>query len=31
MAPPFIGTWYVAGIAIPTLVGAALGPRVLRW
>jgi hypothetical protein len=30
-AAPFIGVWYVLGIAIPTLVGAVLGPRVLRW
>jgi len=28
---PFIAFWYVLGIAIPTLVGAMLGPRVLRW
>ncbi|MDH4482590.1 MAG: DUF1109 domain-containing protein [Rhodoferax sp.] len=27
----FVGIWYVLGIAIPTLVGAALGPRLLRW
>jgi hypothetical protein len=31
MAPPFIGTWYLAGIAIPALAGALLGPRILRW
>ncbi len=30
-AAPFLGIWYVLGIAIPTLAGAALGPRVLRW
>lgn len=30
-AAPFIGIWYVLGIAIPTLAGALLGPRVLRW
>lgn len=30
-AAPFIGIWYVLGIAIPTLAGAMLGPRVLRW
>jgi len=30
-APPFIAVWYVLGIAIPTLAGALLGPRVLRW
>lgn len=28
---PFIGIWYVLGIAMPTLAGALLGPRVLRW
>ncbi|UFH51191.1 DUF1109 domain-containing protein [Pseudomonas sp. KNUC1026] len=31
MGVPFWGIWYVAGMLIPTLVGAALGPRVLRW
>ena len=30
-AAPFLAVWYVLGIAIPTLAGAALGPRVLRW
>ena len=30
-AVPFLGVWYVLGIAIPTLAGALLGPRVLRW
>ncbi len=28
---PFVAVWYVLGIAIPTLAGAMLGPRVLRW
>jgi hypothetical protein len=28
---PFVGVWYVLGIAIPTLAGALLGPRLLRW
>ncbi|MBK6568949.1 NrsF family protein [Candidatus Aalborgicola defluviihabitans] len=28
---PFIGIWYVVGIAIPAAVGALLGPRTLRW
>ena len=28
---PFLAVWYVLGIAIPTLAGAVLGPRVLRW
>jgi hypothetical protein len=30
-AAAFVGIWYVLGISIPTIVGAALGPRVLRW
>jgi hypothetical protein len=31
MAPPFIAIWYVLGMLIPTVAGALLGPRVLRW
>jgi hypothetical protein len=31
LAAPFLGTWYVLGMAIPTTLGALLGPRVLRW
>lgn len=31
MAAPFMAVWYVAGMAIPTVLGALLGPRVLRW
>ena len=31
LAPPFIGTWYLLGILIPTGIGALLGPRLLRW
>ncbi len=31
MASPFLAVWYVAGMAIPTALGAALGPRLLRW
>ena len=31
LTAPFLGVWYVVGIAIPTLVGAVLGPRLLRW
>jgi hypothetical protein len=31
MASPFLAVWYVAGIALPTALGAALGPRLLRW
>ena len=30
-ALPFMAVWYVLGIAIPTLAGAILGPRLLRW
>ncbi|CAB3755383.1 DUF1109 domain-containing protein [Paraburkholderia humisilvae] len=28
---PFWATWYLLGIAIPTLVGAVVGEKVLRW
>lgn len=31
MASPFIAVWYLAGMALPTAVGAVLGPRLLRW
>ena len=31
LAAPFLAVWYVAGIALPVLVGAAIGPRLLRW
>ena len=31
MAAPFIGTWYLLGMAIPAVAGALLGPRLLRW
>jgi hypothetical protein len=31
LAPPFIGTWYLLGMLIPTGIGALLGPRLLRW
>ncbi len=31
MAAPFIAFWYLAGMLIPTAVGALLGPRLLRW
>ena len=31
MAPPFLGTWYVLGMALPALAGAMLGRRLLRW
>lgn len=28
---PFLAVWYVLGVAVPTGVGALLGPRLLRW
>lgn len=28
---PFWGVWYVMGMLLPTLLGAVLGPRLLRW
>ena len=31
LAAPFLAVWYVAGIALPTVVGAGLGHRLLRW
>ena len=31
MATPFLAVWYLAGIAIPTALGAVLGPLLLRW
>ena len=31
MAAPFLATWYLAGMLIPTVAGALLGPRLLRW
>lgn len=31
LALPFVGVWYVLGILIPTIAGAMLGPRLLRW
>ena len=30
-AAPFIAAWYLLGMAIPTVIGAWLGPRLLRW
>jgi hypothetical protein len=30
-AAPFLATWYLLGMAIPTATGAVLGPRLLRW
>lgn len=31
LTAPFMAVWYVSGIAVPVLLGAALGPRLLRW
>ena len=31
MGIPFWGIWYLLGMLLPTLIGAALGPRLLRW
>ena len=31
LAAPFIGTWYVLGMLVPTIAGALLGPRLFRW
>jgi len=31
MEAPFIAFWYLLGILIPTAVGAAAGPKLLRW
>ena len=31
MAAPFVALWYLLGIALPTVVGTLLGPRLLRW
>jgi hypothetical protein len=31
MAAPFLGSWYLAGLLIPTALGVLAGPRLLRW
>lgn len=31
LTAPFLAVWYVLGMALPVLAGAALGPRLLRW
>lgn len=31
MAAPFLATWYLLGMSIPTVAGALLGSRLLRW
>ena len=31
MGVPFWAVWYLLGMLLPSLVGALLGPRLLRW
>lgn len=31
LTAPFLAVWYVLGMTLPVLAGAALGPRLLRW
>lgn len=31
MAAPFLGIWYLGGMLVPALLGALLGPKLLRW
>ena len=31
MAAPFLGIWYLLGMLIPAVVGAMVGPLLLRW
>lgn len=31
LSAPFLAIWYVLGMLLPAAVGAALGPRLLRW
>jgi hypothetical protein len=31
MGAPFLASWYLLGMLIPTAIGALLGPRILRW
>ncbi|RIX85442.1 NrsF family protein [Acidovorax cavernicola] len=31
LAAPFLAVWFVSGIAVQVLLGAVLGPRLLRW
>ena len=31
MSSVFVGFWYLLGIIVPTVLGALIGPRVLRW
>jgi hypothetical protein len=31
MEIPFWGVWYLLGLLLSTVIGALIGPRVLRW
>ncbi len=31
MGAPFLASWYLLGMLIPTLIGTLLGPRLFRW
>ncbi len=31
LASPFLALWYLLGMLLPAVLGAALGPRLLRW
>ncbi|RST54172.1 NrsF family protein [Variovorax sp. DXTD-1] len=31
LTAPFLAVWYISGIAVPVVLGAVLGPRLLRW
>ncbi|WP_436295950.1 MULTISPECIES: NrsF family protein [unclassified Variovorax] len=31
LAASFLAIWYVAGMTLPVLAGAAIGHRLLRW
>lgn len=31
MGVAFWAVWYVLGMAVPAIIGALLGPRLLRW
>lgn len=31
MGAPFLATWYLLGVLIPTVIGTLIGPRLLRW
>ncbi|GGC12009.1 hypothetical protein GCM10007205_21430 [Oxalicibacterium flavum] len=31
ISAPFLGIWYVLGVTVPAVLGALVGPRILRW